>query len=491
MRILVVDRVKLFQQIIASLLSGTLIGYEFKNDGHSALTAMERDYFDIICISFFLDDMDAIELCQNIRRLERYAYTPIILFTTEESQSVLKSALRVGITDVFHKKDCDQLINFIERFALHNQHLTGRILYVEDTLSQRLLLEEILKRRGFQIDSFADAESALLKFNDTEYDIVISDIVLDGSMSGVMLANRIRRLDGPKGDTPILAITAFDNISRRIGLYHLGINDYVIKPIVEEELFARMNRLIDNFRYMRRIQAEKQAALDTYTAQSEFFAIMSGELKNQLNPIISALQALQQTPESAGLAEPLKNLETSGKNLLHNIVEIQDISNIESQRSQDSPPAQAANLPELISESLALLEPAIQQQGIATQQSYPDHLNRAQADPARIKQMLIILLSNAIKYNHQNGKILISANNLPELGKVSVSIRDTGPAVSAGIKDLFSQTGDLSAEQLMNNRGVGLVTAQKLIHKMGGNIRVSSKAGEGATFTLCLPALLE
>lgn len=249
MKILVIDRVKLFQQIIAKVLEGTNIGYVFSHDGQTALQTLADGYFEIVCLSMHLDDMNAQELCKQIRKMERYAYTPILLLTSDESPELLQRALKAGMTDVFAKKDCEQLVNFITRFAHLGGQLTGRVLYVEDMLSQRMLMTEMFRRRGLEVEGFASGEKAWEAFCKHHYDLVITDIVLDGNMSGVTLANRIRRTNGYKGDTPILAITAFDNISRRISLFHLGIDDYVIKPVVEEELFARVKSLIESRRY--------------------------------------------------------------------------------------------------------------------------------------------------------------------------------------------------------------------------------------------------
>lgn len=293
MKILVVDRVKLFQKIIASVLENTEIDYSFADTGALALSTLERDKYEIICISMYLDDMDAIELSQKIRNLDKYSYTPIILITSEESESLVQTAMKSGIIDVFEKKEVKQLVNFIRRYGQQNNKITGRVLYIEDTLSQRLLVTEILRRRGLQIDGFTNGEEAYSAFIENTYDLVITDIVLDGSMSGVTLANKIRRLDGHKGDVPILAVTAFDNISRRISLFHLGINDYVIKPIVEEELFARIKSLIENRRYIMQIYNEKDMALRENSAKSEFLSSMSHELKSPLNSIIDHLQLLQ------------------------------------------------------------------------------------------------------------------------------------------------------------------------------------------------------
>lgn len=73
---------------------------------------------------------------------------------------------------------------------------------------------------------------------------MITDIVLKNDQSGIGFINKIRRQIGSKGDVPILAVTAFDDLARRIELFTLGVNDYIVKPVVTEELIARVNNLV-------------------------------------------------------------------------------------------------------------------------------------------------------------------------------------------------------------------------------------------------------
>ena len=105
MKILVVDRVKLFKKIIASTLDEIDIDYAFAETGVSALTALEKDRYEIICVSMYLDDMDAIELSKHIRQLKQYVYTPIVMFTSDESNDVAQNAMKSGIIDIFDKKE--------------------------------------------------------------------------------------------------------------------------------------------------------------------------------------------------------------------------------------------------------------------------------------------------------------------------------------------------------------------------------------------------
>ena len=245
MKVLIADNVKLFQQLVSSLFENTGMESVVTGSASDCLKHLNEERFDFICISMHLEDMNGIELCKKIRSSKEHAYTPVILFTSEYSTRLLSQALAAGVTEIFNKaKDLDQLVAYIKRFSLQHLPLSGRVLYVEDSRSQRSSTEQILLERGLDVDSFESAEAAWESYLRNKYDLVITDIVLAGRMSGLGFVNKIRRLSDRRGDVPILAVTGFDDIARRIELFQLGINDYAIKPLIEAELMARVRYLL-------------------------------------------------------------------------------------------------------------------------------------------------------------------------------------------------------------------------------------------------------
>jgi PAS domain S-box-containing protein len=118
------------------------------------------------------------------------------------------------------------------------------VLYVEDSFDQRIALKTQMLEWGMQVDAFPSADEAWEALQTIHYDLVICDVVLSGHMSGSRFINRIRRQPGPAGRMLILAASAFDDPARRIELFHLGIDDYIAKPIVPLELKARIQNLL-------------------------------------------------------------------------------------------------------------------------------------------------------------------------------------------------------------------------------------------------------
>ncbi len=487
MNILVIDRVKLFQKIIASVLDNTEIIYEFAETGQQALQLLEIKEYDIVCVSMYLDDMDAIIFTQSVRKIEAYSYTPIILFTSDESDSVAKSAMKSGIIDIFEKKNVDQLVNFIRRIGAQSNKLSGRVLYIEDTASQRMLVVEMLSEFGLKVDDFAGGEEAFNAFTQNEYDLVITDVILDGSMSGVTLANKIRRLDGPKGDTPILAVTAFDNISRRIGLFHLGINDYVIKPVVERELFARIKSLIESRRYLLEMHKERKAAMDANAAKSEFLSLMSHEIRTPMNAVIGMLHLVLQTDLNDKQKNYINKAHYSAENLLGIINDILDFSKIEAGKLELE--HNAFKLQDAVDNLMTVVGVKAKEKGIKIKIKIADVVPEVLVgDPLRLTQVLMNLGSNAVKFSDIDDQITIKIGlqkKTDEQIELLFSVHDNGIGMSEKQQEQlfksFSQA-DSSTTRKYGGTGLGLFISKKITQMMGGDIWVESEHGVGSTF---------
>jgi len=279
LNVLIIDNVKLFQVIISNLFQSSELQPIMLDKGADAIELLQQQTIDVVCISLYLTDMDGISLCRQIRQIESYQHVPIILFTSEESQTILEKAMSAGVTEIFNKQDIQQLVNYIRRFTTQYQKIDAHILYIEDMFSQRALITAYFEDCGLTVDSCSSAEEACEMFAAQNYDLVVTDIVLEGTMSGIGLVNHIRRMDGHKGDVPILAVTGFDDISRRIELFHLGVNDYVIKPVIQEEIIARVRNLITGFRSIQD-QVNLISTLFEKSAEAVFVANFNKTIKS-------------------------------------------------------------------------------------------------------------------------------------------------------------------------------------------------------------------
>ncbi|MCK4743641.1 MAG: response regulator [Sulfuriflexus sp.] len=499
MKTLIIDRVTVFKEIIAEVLDNSEIEHVFAKTGEEALNLLKQDKFDCICFSLYMDDMNGLELGQKIRKIKNYKHTPIVLLTSKNSNEILKQAIGAGITDVFSKDKVHELVNFIERFNQVNKPISGKILYIEDQQSQREFVTAIFRAKNLEVDSFDNAEDAWQSFLKNHYHLVVTDIVLEGAISGVLLINKIRRLDGEKGDVPILAITAFDDTSRRISLYHMGITDYVIKPIIEEELIARIRNLISKQKAIEQeILFREHLNSEEVVRRSlklEALGKLTGGIAHDYNNMLGVI---------TGYTELLKKDLSSQPQLHSYVTQIEKASQngikltrkLLSFTRKDASTTETANINELIKESKNIFEKLLTE-NIKMTMDFDEKLWNISVDTNDFENALLNLCINAKHAMGDKGALTITTTNeilnvneaeaiqLPAGDYIHLSIEDTGHGMNeetlAKVFDpFFSTKGEAGT-------GLGLSQVYGFVQRTNGSIEVESVSNKGTVFNLYFP----
>ncbi len=253
--------------------------------------------------------------------------------------------------------------------------------------------------------------------------------------------------------------------------------------------FATQSALaIQNARLFREI-AEKSAQLEAASRhKSEFLANMSHELRTPLNAIIGFSEVL--TERMFGELndkqdEYLKDIHASGQHLLSLINDILDLSKIEAGRMELE--LSDFHLPSAIENALILVRERASRHGIRLGSTIDERLGMIGGDERKVKQVLLNLLSNALKFTPEGGRIDVGAGLSSDVAEVSVT--DTGvgiaPEDQEAVFEEFRQVG--GAEKKAEGTGLGLALSRKFIELHGGQIWVKSQVGVGSTFTFTLP----
>ncbi len=255
------------------------------------------------------------------------------------------------------------------------------------------------------------------------------------------------------------------------------------------QTFAIQSALaIQNARLFREIADKSQQLEVASRHKSEFLANMSHELRTPLNAIIGFSEVLAEKmfgDVNAKQAEYLQDILESGRHLLSLINDILDLSKIEAGHMELEPAD--FDLPSAIDNALILVRERATRRGITLGSTIDERLGMVRGDERKVKQILLNLLSNALKFTPEGGRIDVRAGRHDEVAEVSVA--DTGigiaPADQEAVFEEFRQVG--AAERKAEGTGLGLALTRKFVELHGGKIWVQSEIGHGSTFTFTLP----
>ncbi len=234
------------------------------------------------------------------------------------------------------------------------------------------------------------------------------------------------------------------------------------------------------------LEAAKKEAESASAAKSEFLSRMSHELRTPLNSVLGFAQLLELESLSDEQADNVQHILRSGRLLLDLINEVLDLSRIEAGRLGLSP--EPVRMREALRDALDVVRPLAAQQNVNIN---PDVVLRCDrhvvADRQRLKQVLLNLLANAVKFNRPGGSVRISCEQLPH-NCLRVEIADTGRGIRAeDLPKLFQPFERLGAEQEgISGTGLGLALSKRLLEAMGGSIAVDSTEGVGSVFYIDL-----
>ncbi|MCF4996673.1 response regulator [Pseudomonas syringae] len=297
---------------------------------------------------------------------------------------------------------------------------------------------------------------------------------------------------------------------RDIGVAVKAIQDGDYKtplPIVDDTELGALSQHINNLaqaleqasreqhQAMAQLIQTREEAEKANNAKSDFLAMMSHELRTPMNGVLGMLQLLETTDMTEEQIEYAALASESTEHLLKVINDILDFSRIE--RSELELEHIPFNLADVIGTCAQSFQHSAAQRGLALQLRIPDDMRRLQVkgDPTRIRQILVNLVGNALKFTEQ-GRVSIEAQwqSLDhELLWFTCSVRDSGIGISSESLELMFnafQQADSSISRRYGGTGLGLPIARTLAERMGGTLRAQSEEGRGSVFTLEIPLAL-
>jgi PAS domain S-box-containing protein len=222
--------------------------------------------------------------------------------------------------------------------------------------------------------------------------------------------------------------------------------------------------------------------------KERFFAQMSHELRTPINAILGYSNLIAdglagELPAQA--QEMIGRIRRSGRHLLELVNDVLDISRLEAGKIQIDPTE--FDLVELARDTMTSVEPQARDKGLALAVDAPESL-RLCSDPARVRQVLLNLASNAVKFT-ERGEVRIVVEPCAD-GRVALRVSDTGPGIApADQENVFAEFVQVGPRQKrLEGTGLGLAISRRLARLLGGELSLRSELGKGSTFSLLLPA---
>jgi signal transduction histidine kinase len=392
-----------------------------------------------------------------------------------------------------------------------------KLLFVDDDQNFLAGMARLLRpcEQDWELILATSVPQAFQSIRENNIDVIISDIFMPGT-DGMELLKFIK--NGTQAHTiPIIMITGQDDVKLKHRAIKLGATDVLSKPIQFEALIARLlstllqkeyldhitsfnatlvqkvnertRELVEANKKLEKAQDEAELARET---KSIFLRNISHELRTPLNTIIGFSEVmelnLKKKNETVEFLPNLKRINKAGRYLLKIIEGVLDFSKIETGKMKLN--QVHFRLPDLIGEVDVVVRPMIDEDKLAI--LYEGDLEgvKIYADREKIKQILINLMENAIKFTHTGQITLTVLRRKLKKDFISFEISDTGIGMTKKqIENLFIPflQGDPTAERKYGGSGFGLAISKSLALFLGGDIWVESKVGVGSTFNLTIP----
>ncbi|CAG7644019.1 Sensor histidine kinase RcsC [Paenibacillus solanacearum] len=382
-----------------------------------------------------------------------------------------------------------------------------RILLVDDQPENLLALEAVLEDENYDLVKASSGEEALRCLLKHDFAVIVLDVQMPG-MNGFETAQWIKSRERTKA-VPIIFVTAApDEQDYSFTAYSVGAIDYIVKPFSPRTLKSKIQGFVSihiaqvklreqtallNER-TRELEKAKEAAEQAAIAKAQFLAIMSHEIRTPLNGVLAMADLLLETRLTSEQQEYADTIRRSGTALLYIINDILDLSKIESGRMEIK--KEPFDLRACLLETIEMFLPECRCKSLELTSDIDAAVPGCLiGDEPRLRQILINLIGNAVKFTEEGG-VHVTVGVMrqePSVGPLSLEFRviDTGIGIPQEKRGLlfqpFTQV-DSSMTRKHGGTGLGLAICKNLVQLMSGSISLADGNGAGAEFVFTIQA---
>lgn len=366
--------------------------------------------------------------------------------------------------------------------SVNSEHESRRILVLQESDVDREFLKKMLMvkelRTRFHFTVAGSQKEAMTFLREESFHVVIQDLGLSGEVNW----ETVRRVQ-ERASCPLLILSALDDERIARKAMKRGVQEYLSKNgLTAIALERTINHSIERYRLLVELSQAKKKVEAASQAKSDFLAVMSHEFRTPMNGIIGGINLLSSLCEKPQSHELLSMMKQCAESQLTLIGDVLDISKIEAGGMELS--YEGFSPRDLISSVLSAVSYVAREKGVTLAVSIDATMPRELiSDARRLRQVLVNLVGNAVKFT-SDGEVRIHARQL-EGQLVEFRVTDSGIGIAASdlesIFETFTQV-DSSYSRRYQGTGLGLAICKRLVHMLGGTIRVESRVGHGSDF---------
>ncbi len=484
-KVLIVDDSRIIRNMLSYTFSKEGFTVFCAESGEKAIEMLKEHNPDFITMDVEMGGIDGYQTSKLIRSNPNTKDIPIIMITNLDTVESRVKVFEAGIVEYFTKPfEPIKLVDYIKNVILKlNDTFNKNILVVEDTLSTQHIISYTLKKHGFNVVCLSNSSEIWNTFNHDKYDLILIDFDL-GITRSYELIQRIKERSKERNQyIPIIVITSITNKYAIIESFRKGADDYISKPITEQEIIIRV---LTHLSHKKHLESHEDYSFNIIN--NEFIAALSHDLRSPLAGITSTAELLTKKSVKYGINESginfINNILNTSKSAIYLVDELVHYMNIKLNNVDMK--KSLISMQDLIFESKQKVEKMAIEKNINIMINLKKDIPKIRLNE---KQMIIAfseLIRNAIMFSGKDSDVSIEIDM--DIENIIIDFIDSGAGIKENMYDKifkpffsYNPKGIIDGDQVKLS-GLGLSISNEIIDRQNGKLELLSSGDNGSTF---------